>query len=81
MAIKIVLFIVEGPSDEETLSAYITKLMFKNRKKLSVQITYGDKTSENIPNSKTLFTVTAELEKVKEWIKKRNINWINSIFI
>ncbi|MCQ8213316.1 hypothetical protein NON08_12480 [Cetobacterium somerae] len=38
MAIKLVLFIVEGPSDEETLSAYITKLMFKNRKKLSVQI-------------------------------------------
>lgn len=75
MAIKIVLFIVEGPSDEETLSAYITKLMFKNRKKLSVQITYGDKTSENIPNSKNLFTVTAD--NVNQYIENIIIEYLN----
>lgn len=75
MAIKIVLFIVEGPSDEETLSAYITKLMFKNRKKLSVQITYGDKTSENIPNSKTLFTVTAD--NINQYIENIIIEYLN----
>lgn len=75
MAIKIVLFIVEGPSDEETLSAYITKLMFKNRKKLSVQITYGDKTSENIANSKTLFTVTAD--NINQYIENIIIEYLN----
>ena len=57
MKIKIVLFIVEGPSDETALAPYLTKFIEKNKKKLSIQITHGDKTGELLYNSDE-FTVT-----------------------
>lgn len=62
---KVVLIIVEGPSDAEALEVVLTKLYSKN--KIHVHIKFGDITSERETNSGNILAKLGEiLKKCKE---------------
>ena len=48
----IILFIVEGPSDQDALAPYITKRLDKLKRGLSIEVMHGDILTEYIENTK-----------------------------
>ena len=49
----IILFIVEGPSDQDALAPYITKRLDKLKRGLSIEVMHGDILTEYIENTKS----------------------------
>ena len=63
----IILFIVEGHSDQDALAPYITKRLDKLKRGLSIEVMHGDILTEYIENTKS-FKVNAQ--NIKGEIKK-----------
>lgn len=55
----IILFIVEGPSDQDALAPYITKRLDKLKRGLSIEVMHGDILTGYIENTKN-FKVNAQ---------------------
>lgn len=62
---KVILFIVEGPSDQDALIPWRANELKKVRIKATVKVVYGDLLTEYIQNSKRVFNVTSSNVKGK----------------
>ncbi|MGL4946674.1 MAG: hypothetical protein ACRCZ0_01675 [Cetobacterium sp.] len=73
---KVILFIVEGPSDQDALIPWIANELKKVKIKATVKVVYGDLLTEYIQNSKKIFNVTSS--NVKGQLKNIIDNFIKN---
>lgn len=76
MAIKVALFILEGPTDENALAPYLYKIVSEARLKMNIKITYGDKTSEPAYYGSTSFVISPH--NIEKYLEELVISFLNS---
>ena len=63
MKSNVVLIILEGPSDEDTLAPWIETELRKLNKALTVKVVHGDLLTKFIPGQRNIFNITPSIVK------------------
>ncbi len=63
MKSNVVLIILEGPSDEDTLASWIETELRKLNKALTVKVVHGDLLTKFIPGQRNIFNITPSIVK------------------